>query len=65
MNELLQRFYLKLQDFWECESGQDLVEYALVVAMIAFGAAAGMGSVASGVNTVFTAITTELSTNFS
>jgi pilus assembly protein Flp/PilA len=36
--------------------GQDLVEYALVIALIAFGAAAGMNSVATGLNTAFSNI---------
>ena len=35
------------------ESGQDLIEYALVVALIAFAATAGMSSVAGAINTAF------------
>jgi len=35
------------------ESGQDLIEYALVVALIAFAATAGMSSVATAINTAF------------
>ncbi len=35
------------------ESGQDLIEYALVVALIAFAATAGMNSVATAINTAF------------
>lgn len=42
--------------------GQDLIEYALVVALIAFAAAAGMNSVASQINTAFTNIGTKLIT---
>jgi len=42
------------------EEGQDLVEYALVVALIAFGATAGMNSLASGLNTAFQGISTTL-----
>ena len=42
------------------EDGQDLVEYALVVAMIAFAATAGMKTLASGINTAFTHINTVL-----
>ena len=42
--------------------GQDLIEYALVVALIAFAAAAGMNSVASQINTAFTNICTKLIT---
>jgi len=35
------------------ETGQDLVEYALVAVIIALAAAAGMGTVAKGINDVF------------
>jgi len=43
-------------------AGQDLIEYALVVALIAFAAAAGMTTVATKINTVFTNIGTKLTT---
>ncbi len=42
------------------DSGQDLVEYALVVALIAFGCTAGMQSLAGGINTAFLNIVTVL-----
>jgi pilus assembly protein Flp/PilA len=38
------------------DSGQDLIEYALVVALIAFAAITGMGSLATSINTAFTGI---------
>jgi EAL domain-containing protein (putative c-di-GMP-specific phosphodiesterase class I)/CheY-like chemotaxis protein/Flp pilus assembly pilin Flp len=41
--------------------GQDLVEYALVVALIAFAATTGMKSLAGKINTAFTTIGTTLS----
>ena len=44
------------------ESGQDLIEYALVVALIAFAAAAGMSTVATKINAAFTNIGTKLTT---
>jgi len=44
------------------ESGQDLIEYALVVALIAFAAAAGMSAVATKINAAFTNIGTKLTT---
>jgi pilus assembly protein Flp/PilA len=43
------------------ENGQDLIEYALVVALIAFAATAGMSSVATNINTAFSNIGTKLS----
>ncbi len=48
------------QDLMNREEGQDLVEYALVVALIAFGAILGMSSLAKGINTAFTDISTTL-----
>ena len=42
------------------EDGQDLVEYALVVALIAFGAIAGMQLLAGGINEAFSGIATML-----
>lgn len=42
------------------EDGQDLVEYALVVALMAFGVVAGMQAVASGVNGEFMRVSATL-----
>lgn len=47
------------------ESGQDLIEYALVVALVAFAATAGMTSLANAINTAFNGIGTVLSTYIS
>jgi len=38
------------------ESGQGLVEYLLILALVAFAATAGMGALASGLNSAFSAI---------
>ena len=38
------------------ERGQDLVEYALIVALIAFAAIVGMNDLANGINTAFNQI---------
>ena len=61
MNDMLLKLYVKFQDLKSREEGQDLVEYALVVALIAFGATAGMGALASGINKAFNTISTTLS----
>jgi pilus assembly protein Flp/PilA len=42
------------------EDGQDLVEYALVVALVAFAATAGMKLLATGLNTAFSDIAATL-----
>jgi pilus assembly protein Flp/PilA len=44
------------------ENGQDLIEYALVVALIAFAATVGMSSLANSINTAFAKIGTTLTT---
>ena len=43
------------------EDGQDLIEYALVVALVAFAATAGMTSLATGINQAFSNIAKTLS----
>ena len=60
MNNLLIKLYVKFQDLASREEGQDLVEYALVVALIAFGAIAGMSFLASNINVAFSQIATTL-----
>ncbi len=42
------------------ESGQDLIEYALVALIVALGALAGMGQLASSINAEFTKISGSL-----
>jgi len=42
------------------ENGQDLIEYALVVALIAFAAVAGMNTVATNINEAFTKVGSKL-----
>jgi pilus assembly protein Flp/PilA len=60
MNTLLLKQYIKLQDLASCEEGQDLVEYALIVALVAFGATAGMRALAAGLNSAFQGVSTTL-----
>jgi pilus assembly protein Flp/PilA len=42
------------------EAGQGLVEYLLILALVAFAATAGMGSLASGLNSAFSAVGVKL-----
>jgi len=42
------------------ESGQDLIEYALVAALIALGAVVSMKAVADAIGSAFTTIDTQL-----
>jgi pilus assembly protein Flp/PilA len=60
MNTIFLKLLIKFQDFASREEGQDLVEYALVVALVAFGATAGMKTLAGGLNKAFQGISTTL-----
>jgi pilus assembly protein Flp/PilA len=60
MNDMLLKLSIKMKSLVSNEEGQDLIEYALVVALIAFAATVGMGSLANGINTAFTHIGTRL-----
>jgi len=63
MNTMLINLYIKFQALKNDEEGQDLVEYALVVALIAFGATAGMTSLSGAINTAFGNISSTLATS--
>lgn len=45
------------------ESGQDLIEYALVAALIALGSVAAMNTLAGNISTAFTGVGTKLTSN--
>jgi len=56
----------RLAAAWKClvrEQGQDLVEYALVVALIAFAATSGMKTLAGKINTTFINLGTTLTSD--
>jgi pilus assembly protein Flp/PilA len=61
MNTMLLKLFMKFQDLISREEGQDLVEYALVVSLIALGATASMKTLATGISAAFTSISTQLS----
>jgi len=63
MNDLMIKMYVAAKMLIEREEGQDLVEYALVVALIAFGAITAMKFLSSGINTAFSDIATTLTNN--
>jgi pilus assembly protein Flp/PilA len=56
MNSLKATF----SDLMHDESGQDLIEYALVAAIIALGATAAMGTLATTISTAFGTVGTKL-----
>jgi pilus assembly protein Flp/PilA len=59
----LSNFGFALRKLLIREDGQDLVEYALVVALIALGATAGMNTVASDISSAFSGLGSSLSSN--
>ena len=60
MNTLMMNLFVKFQDLKDREEGQDLVEYALLVSLIALAAITGVSDVAAAVTKVFTSISTSL-----
>lgn len=44
------------------ENGQDLIEYALLIAFVAFAATAGMTALAGDINSAFSKIGSDLTT---
>jgi len=53
----------KLQLLLSREEGQDLVEYALIVALISLAAVAGLNALAGDINSAFSTVGTQLSTS--
>ena len=53
-----------LKNLRQDESGQDLIEYALIAALIALAAVAGMQSVGKGIKAAFDNVNTNLTTAF-
>jgi pilus assembly protein Flp/PilA len=61
MNYLLKNMYLMISNQVMNEEGQDLVEYALMIVLVALACVAGINSVASAINTIFSNISATLS----
>ena len=59
MRDVLNRLYVRLQVLRE-DCGQDLIEYALLAAIIALACCAGMGTVAAYINSGFNSIGTKV-----
>jgi pilus assembly protein Flp/PilA len=54
-----------VKNFMAEESGQDLIEYALVAALVGLGSVAAMGSLANSITNAFGSIGNELTTSVS
>lgn len=60
MRTLLLKVHFKICTLLADDEGQDLVEYALVVALIAFGAVTAMQGLATEINSAFNVISSDL-----
>ena len=60
MNSLLLKLYAKSQELKNNEEGQDMVEYALVVALIALAATAAVQGVGTSLVDQFTNVSTSV-----
>ena len=60
MRKLLQRLPESAQIFLQDEQAQSLIEYVLIGVIIALGAIAGMGTLASKINVEFSKIAGDL-----
>ncbi len=61
MKDLGMKLYIRMRNLVD-DNGQDLIEYALVVALIAFAATAGMSTLATKLNQAFANIGSTLTT---
>ena len=60
MNNMLLKAYVKFQELTNREEGQDLVEYALVIALVSIAAVAALTILAGRITAVFSTIGTSL-----
>jgi pilus assembly protein Flp/PilA len=60
MTEMVLQARMKFQDLMQGEAGQDLVEYALLLALIALACIGGVRHIATAVNLVFSNVSSSL-----
>ena len=60
MKDKLWMLSLRIQNLLKREEGQDLIEYALLAALMALGATATMKGLGNEINVAFNTITTNL-----
>ncbi|MGD0157463.1 MAG: Flp family type IVb pilin [Terracidiphilus sp.] len=60
MNNTILKLLTKFQGLKNREEGQDLVEYSLLIALIALVCISGVNHIATAVNTVFNTISSSL-----
>jgi pilus assembly protein Flp/PilA len=60
---LFPKLYIYIVTLFSRQEGQDLVEYALVVALIAFGAVISMKGLSTEIKTAFSTISSNLASS--
>jgi len=60
MKDILLKLYIRIQGLLSADEGQDLVEYALIIALIALACTAGMGTLAGAIKGAFSGIQDKL-----
>jgi len=60
MKDIMLKLYVKAQNLLSSDEGQDLVEYALVIALVALAATAGMKTLASDISGAFSTVGTTI-----
>lgn len=60
MKDTMLKLYIKMQNLLSQDEGQDLVEYALVIALISVACVAGMKPLATAIGSAFSNITSTL-----
>lgn len=63
MKILFPQLYIYIVTLLERDDGQDLVEYALVVALIAFGAVLSMKGLSTEIKTAFSTVSSDLASS--
>lgn len=63
MDRLLLRVLVFARELSSEEDGQDLIEYALIVALLTFGAVTGMRFLSTGLNRAFSQVAAMLTSN--
>ena len=59
MNNFIAKLHIAIMNLQD-EEGQDLVQYALLIALIAFACASGMSLLATSINSAFNSIAAKL-----
>jgi pilus assembly protein Flp/PilA len=60
MNNTLLKLYVMFQDLMNREEGQDLVEYALIIALVSIALVVSLSTLTNAVSSVFAKISSQL-----